>query len=164
MGSPGPLFCCKVKNMAIDIEIIKKIVLPVLEEMDLELVDLEILGNSRKRIIRIYIHRQGGVKLEQCEKTSRTIAEILERDDVIQERYVLEVSSPGLTRPLKTARDFERNIGEKVKVVLGDEEKSLEKTGTIHTVEAEQVVLTDGDKEHVFNITELKSAKIIIEF
>ena len=135
---------------------------PVLNELSLELVDLELRGNDRKRILRIFVYQPGGVTLDMCVTASRQIAGILDRVDAIPGKYVLEVSSPGLDRPLKTSRDFERNLGEKVKIVLQTD--NIEKISRIGAVDGELITMQDGEESWDFNIKDLGSAKIIVEF
>ncbi|MBI4161240.1 MAG: ribosome maturation factor RimP [Acidobacteria bacterium] len=76
-----------------------------------ELVDLEFRQQGRHWLLRAYIDREGGVGAEDCARVSRQLGVFLDAEDLIGHRYVLEVSSPGLDRPLRTARDFQRNIG-----------------------------------------------------
>ena len=83
----------------------------------LELVDVEIFRAGKRRIVRIYIGKRGGISVEDCAKVSRDLGTLLDADNVMQDdNYVLEVSSPGLDRPFKTLADYKRNIGGLVRV------------------------------------------------
>ncbi|MHB8482094.1 MAG: ribosome maturation factor RimP [Nitrospiria bacterium] len=95
---------------------IKDAIISILNSLNLELVDLEYLGNARKGILRVTIDRPGGVTLEACEKASRNIGPALDVYHFIDHSYDLEVSSPGLDRPLKNQEDFKRAAGKKVRI------------------------------------------------
>lgn len=90
----------------------------VAEGMGVELVDVELLGTGRRTLLRITIDREGGVTVDDCEAFSKDIGAMLDVEDAIQGPYTLEVSSPGLDRPLKSARDFGRHKGEVVNISL----------------------------------------------
>lgn len=91
-------------------------VLPVLAGYGLELADLELKGEGRRQVLRIFIDKPGGVTLDDCAEVSRDVSALLEVEDPIEGAYTLEVSSPGLDRPLKKPRDFERHIGRLVRI------------------------------------------------
>jgi len=99
-------------------EEVEKLVFPILEEEGMELVDIEYkIGRGRgKGILRLYIDKPDGVKIDDCERVSKRIDSILDKSDIIGGRYLLEVSSPGLDRPLKKEEDFKRFIGRLIKV------------------------------------------------
>jgi ribosome maturation factor RimP len=89
---------------------------PALEDMDFELVDVEYLSRHGKWVLRLYIDKEGGVTLDDCARVSREFGDLIDVKDIIIHKYVLEVSSPGLDRPLKKEKDFEHAIGKKIKV------------------------------------------------
>jgi ribosome maturation factor RimP len=98
------------------VKAVENILDPLLSEKDLELVDLEYLSAGRGKILRIYIDKSGGVTLGDCENVSKELSALLDVHNVIPYTYTLEVSSPGLTRPLKRPRDFERSKGKNIKI------------------------------------------------
>lgn len=83
----------------------------------IEVVDVEIVGSARKPFVRVYVDREQGVSLDDCARFSRALSALFDVEDPIPTGYVLEVSSPGLTRPLKSPRDFERSVGKLAKIV-----------------------------------------------
>lgn len=89
---------------------------PILSECQFELVDIDYEKEAGDWYLRIYIDKLGGITIDDCEKVSRALSDRLDEEDFINEAYVLEVSSPGLTRPLKKEKDFERNIGKPVEM------------------------------------------------
>jgi ribosome maturation factor RimP len=92
------------------------IVLPILESLGMELVDVEFARAGRDGVLRLFIDKEGGVALDDCADVSRELSAILDVEDVIPGHYSLEVSSPGLDRPLKKPADYERFVGRLVKV------------------------------------------------
>jgi len=97
---------------------IEQLVMPIINENGYELVDIEFLKENSNWYLRLYIDKQGGFTIDDCELVSKSLGEILEKDDPIDKSYILEVSSPGLDRPLKKESDFERYKGEIVDVKL----------------------------------------------
>ena len=107
--------------MAADLQKIREIAGRVARSSGLELVDLELQGGGKARMLRIYIDKPGGVTHEDCANFSREAGTILDVEDAVGGgSYTLEVSSPGLDRKLSTADDFERFVGSLVKVTTRD--------------------------------------------
>ena len=97
---------------------VRQVVEPILESQGFELVDLEYQRESQGWVLRIYLDRQGGVSLDDCAGISHEVGAVLEVKDLIPSAYILEVSSPGLTRPLKKPEDFNRFRNQMVKIKL----------------------------------------------
>lgn len=89
---------------------------PILVEDGIELVDIELKNEAGGKTLRIYLDKNGGITLDDCAKVSRNLSVLLDVNDCIQSSYTLEVSSPGLRRPLKKESDFEKFTGKKVKI------------------------------------------------
>jgi ribosome maturation factor RimP len=89
---------------------------PLARSLGLELVDIEYLREGPSWILRVFIDKPGGVNLDDCSSFSHALGPALDVDDVVGTAYSLEVSSPGLERPLKTPKDFERFAGKRIKV------------------------------------------------
>jgi ribosome maturation factor RimP len=101
------------------LEKIRQIAERVTESEGLELVDVQLLGGGRQRVLRLFIDKPAGVTLEDCENISHQVGTILDVEDVVPgEGYTLEVSSPGVDRPLMKPKDYERFIGQKIKLQL----------------------------------------------
>ncbi len=90
----------------------------MVEEENLELVDLEFSPAGPRQLLRIYVDKLGGVTIDECASLSRKISDFLDMENLIPHRYNLEVSSPGLDRPLVNSEDFMRKVGENVTVFL----------------------------------------------
>lgn len=90
--------------------------MPILIENRLELVDVEYVKEGSDYYLRIYADKEGGITIGDCETVNRAMSDLLDENDFIDDAYILEVSSPGLTRPLKKENDFKRSIGKTVEV------------------------------------------------
>jgi ribosome maturation factor RimP len=106
---------------------IKETIVSILNSLDLELYDLEYAGNARMGVLRVFIDKPGGVTLEDCTKASRNIGPALDVYNFIDHAYTLEVSSPGIDRPLKKIKDFQKIEGQRIRVK------------TVHLVEGQKV-------------------------
>ncbi len=98
-------------------EQVEAIIAPVITEQGLELVDVEYVKEGAHWYLRIYIDKEGGVDIDDCTNVSHLVSEVLDKHDPIAQAYMLEVSSPGLERPLKKDEDFERFTGKLVRVL-----------------------------------------------
>ena len=88
--------------------------MPIIEANNLELVDVEYVKEGSDYYLRVYADKEGGITIGDCEIVNRALGDLLDQDDYIGDAYILEVSSPGLTRPLK--KDFKRSIGKVVEI------------------------------------------------
>jgi ribosome maturation factor RimP len=116
---------------------------PILDENNFELVDVEYVKEAGNWYLRIYVDKDGGITIDDCELVSRALEAILDEKDPIKDPYILEVSSPGLDRPLKKEKDYKRSIGKLVEIKLY---KQL-----------------DGNKEFMGNLVEYTSDTVTIE-
>ena len=94
----------------------EELLLPIIEEYQFELVDVEYVKEGSNWYLRAYIDKPGGITVDDCEAVSRRLSDLLDEHDFIDDAYILEVSSPGLGRPLKKDKDFARSIGEEVEI------------------------------------------------
>lgn len=141
----------------------------VVEEDGLELVDLEFFEGGPASVLRVYVDKAGGVTVGQCANLSRKIGDFIDIEDLIPHRYLLEVSSPGLDRPLKSSADFKRKIGEKVKVFLKEEVSGkMEVVGKIEGLQEERLLLSiespqlGSKQEEIIPLKNVAWAKIIL--
>ncbi|MBR0435538.1 MAG: ribosome maturation factor RimP [Lachnospiraceae bacterium] len=89
---------------------------PIVSSKKFELVDVEYVKEGSDYYLRAYIDKEGGITIDDCELVSKAFEEKLDREDFIKDAYILEVSSPGLTRPLKKDKDFDRSIGKEIEI------------------------------------------------
>jgi len=117
---------------------IEEVIHPVLRDHDLELVDLEWRGARPRGVLRVFVDKVGGVRLDDCERVSRELGDILDVAGVIEDAYDLEVSSPGLDRPLRREREFRWAVGKQVRCWLAG---GGETRGRLAAVTIDQLVL-----------------------
>jgi len=119
---------------------------PIVDSMNFELVDVEYVKEAGYWYLRVYIDKEGGIAVDDCEAVSRQLGEILDKDDFIDDAYILEVSSPGLGRPLKKEKDFVRSLGEEVEVrTYRAIDRQKEFTGILKEYDKESVTLEFED-------------------
>ena len=97
---------------------VEAFLLPLMEENNFELVDVEYVKEAGTWYLRAYIDKEGGIAVDDCEVISRRLSDWLDKEDFIDDSYILEVSSPGLGRPLKKEKDYKRSISREVEVRL----------------------------------------------
>lgn len=126
------------------VERIDKIADKAAKENGVEFVHSEIVGTRRNMTVRIYIDKPEGVSIEDCSTVSRAIEAVIDADDFIPTAYVLEVSSPGLDRPLFKLADFEKFAGKKAKVKTSDAiDGQANFNGRIVSVDGDEIVFED---------------------
>ena len=127
------------------------LILPLLPEFSCTLVDTEYVREAGNYYLRYYIDKEGGVTILDCENVSRAVSPLLDEPDFIGEPYTLEVSSPGLGRPLKKDKDYIRNLGKPVEIRLFKEENGArEFTGVLEQFDRESVSLLSDTGSLVF--------------
>ncbi|MDE6233674.1 MAG: ribosome maturation factor RimP [Lachnospiraceae bacterium] len=144
----------------------EELVLPMIEENKFELVDVEYVKEGSNWYLRIYIDKPGGINIDDCELISRALSDKLDEKDFIQDAYILEVSSPGLGRPLKKDKDFNRNIGERVEIKLYkavDKQKEFE--GILKSFDKTTVTIeTDEETDIVFERSNIALIRLALDF
>ncbi len=113
------------------IEKLRELIEPILEANAVDLVDLEVRGSKRNLLLRIFVDVPGGISINECVRLSREFEDAIEMENLISGAYRLEVSSPGIDRPLKTVRDFQRNIGRLVEIQVYEEDQLQKFRGDI---------------------------------
>ena len=96
----------------------EELLVPIVAARQFELVDVEFVKEGGTRYLRAYIDKEGGIAVDDCEVVSRALSDLLDQEDYIADSYILEVSSPGLGRPLKKEKDFVRSMGKEVEIRL----------------------------------------------
>jgi ribosome maturation factor RimP len=150
-------------------DIVEGLVSPILEDLQLELVDVEYVKEGKDWFLRVYIDSSDGIDIEQCGIVSERLSEILDETDPVPHLYFLEVSSPGAERPLKKPKDFEKAIGKRVFVKTYeriDGEKQFE--GELTNYDGESVTVTYMVKTRKKVITipfeKVASARLAVTF
>lgn len=147
------------------VEAITSLVMPVLQEKDLVLVDVLYRRESSGWVLRLLIDKEDGVTLDDCTAVSREVSHLLDIEDIIEQAFNLEVSSPGLDRPLKSVGDFQRFAGRKVKVTTKEPiEGNQVFMGRINKVEDELITMEVGQQELRIPFSEVAKARLEVEF
>ncbi|MTV50462.1 ribosome maturation factor RimP [Heliobacillus mobilis] len=138
---------------------------PIVEELKLELVDVEWIKEGGHWFLRVYIDKEGGVEMEDCQEVSRRLDDILDREDPITHAYSLEVSSPGIDRPLKTERDFERFRGEKIRITtFAPVAGSKEHIGELIQKTSEGITIAGDNEEKTIPLDQVSSVRLHFSF
>ena len=144
---------------------VEAIALPVLVELGLELVEVQYRREQSGWVLRLIIDKQEGVSLDDCTAASREIGQLLDIEDFIDQAYNLEVSSPGLDRPLKSMADFQRFVGRKAKIKT-DEPIGGERVfvGRIQQTSGDTIILEIGGPELRIPFEQVSKARLEVEF
>ncbi len=144
---------------------LEAIISPAVEALGCELWTLDYITQKNDTILRLYLEKEGGVHLDDCEKVSRQVSSILDVEDPISGEYTLEVSSPGLDRPLTKIKHYERCAGEKVKLKLRMAFEGRRKfIGVIAGVEGDEAIIHVDGEEFLFPIESIEKARVIPTF
>ena len=144
---------------------LETLITPILEEKGFELVDAEYVKEAGTYYLRAYIDKPGGITIDDCEYVSRMMSEKLDTEDFIEDAYIFEVSSPGLTRPFKKEKDFIRNIGKEIEVKLYRmRDKKKEFTVTLVSQDANSFTIQTDAGEETFEKADCALVRQYIEF
>jgi ribosome maturation factor RimP len=147
------------------VELVEEIITPCVQESGLELVDVEFVREGGSWYLRIYIDKPGGIGIEDCGQLSQKIDRLLDEKDPIPQSYHLEVSSPGIERPLKKISDYNRFAGELAVIttfVPFDGKKKI--TGRITAARGDDIVIDSDGKELSIPFRQVASARLKVEF
>ena len=144
----------------------EEILLPIVEENGVELVDVEYVKEGSTWYLRAYIDKPGGINIDDCEVVSRRLSDILDEKDYIDDAYILEVSSPGLGRPLKKEKDFKRSLGEEVEIrTYRMIDKQKEFTGILKDYDEKTVTIgMDDDTTKTFEKSDIALIRLAFDF
>ena len=144
---------------------LKELLEPILIEKNLELFDIEFKGLGRKGILRVYIDKEEGVTIDDCARISRELGALLDVHDVIPGSYNLEISSPGLTRPLRKPSDYLRFKGKKVKIKTVEDigNKKVFKGKLLDFIDDTVSLETDG-MNYLIPYSKIEKANLELDF
>lgn len=144
----------------------EKLITPIIQKNNFELVDVEYVKEGSTWYLRVYIDKPGGITIDDCELVSRALSNLLDKEDFIKDTYILEVSSPGLSRPLKKDKDFERNMGKEVEIhFYRPINKQKEFRGFLKSYNKEEVVIETAEKETiVLKKTDIALIRLAFDF
>lgn len=136
---------------------VESLALPLITSLGLELVEIEYKSEGRQMVLRIFIDKDGGIMLDDCAAVSKELSALLDVEDIIPGKFSLEVSSPGLNRPLKSRADYDRYTGKLVKIKTFT--PTADDAGNLRKTFLGNLVGVDGDFIHV-KLQEGQSASI----
>lgn len=143
----------------------EELLLPIVEANGFELVDVEYVKEGSSWYLRAYIDKPGGITIDDCELVSRALSERLDSEDYISEAYILEVSSPGLLRPIKKEKDYRRNLEKPVEIrTYKMKDKKKEFVGTLTAFDKDTVTISEDGQERVFEKSEIALIRPYVEF
>ena len=151
--------------MSSKLEQLQAMLAPVVESLGYECWGVEFISQGRHSLLRVYIDHANGILVDDCEAVSRQVSAVLDVEDPISSEYTLEVSSPGMDRPLFTLEQFAKHVGEQVKIKLRspfDGRRNFQ--GLLRGVEDQDVVVLVGDHEFLLPIDLIDKANIIPRF
>lgn len=144
---------------------VTEMIMPFLNENGIELVEMTYRREQLGMTLRLLVDTPGGVLIEECESVNGCLSDLLDKNDIIGDHYVIEVCSPGLDRPIKTDKDFARSIGKDLTVTtFGPVDGSRNHEGSLIGMDAANIVLESDGLSIVIPRDKIALAKLKIEF
>ena len=141
------------------------LVAPIVEKYGFELVDVEYVKEGGNFYLRAYVDKPGGITVEDCETVSREFSDKLDEADFIDEAYIMEVSSPGLGRPLKKEKDFKRSLGEEVEIrTYRPINREKEFYGILTAYDENSVTIDCEGEEKIFQKADIALIRLAFDF
>ena len=142
----------------------EELVLPILDSGGYRLWSTEYVKEGSDYYLRVYADKEGGITIDDCVSISRALEEKLDKEDFIGDAYILEVSSPGLTRKLRTDRDFENSIGRLVLVKLYKAENGIkEYKGILEAFDKYEITISANEESHKYKRENISSVRLEFE-
>ena len=144
----------------------EELLMPIMEEHQFELVDVEYVKEGSNWYLRAYIDKEGGITVDDCELVSRRMSALLDEEDYIEESYIFEVSSPGLGRPLKKEKDYVRSVGKELEIrTYRAINKEKEFYGILKSFDDSTVTIElDGGTEMTFVKSDIALIRLAFDF
>lgn len=143
----------------------QELLLPIVQENGLGIYDVEYVKEGSDWYLRCYLEKQGGVTIDDCEKVSRALSDKLDEEDFIDSAYILEVSSPGLGRPLKKDKHLASSIGEAVEIrTYRPIEHQKEWEGILKAFDSDTITIQAEEKEIVLERADIALIRLALDF
>jgi ribosome maturation factor RimP len=137
----------------------------LMDDMAFELVDVVFVSERGRWVLRVHIDKEGGITLDDCARVSRELGTLVDVNEIIEHPYTLEVSSPGLDRPLKKEKDFRRAVGMKIKIkTIAPIEGQKRIVGQLQEVREGTLILMVGNKCIPVSMVDIERANLVYEF
>ena len=142
----------------------EQLLAPIIEANRFELVDVEYVKEGTNWYLRAYIDKPGGITINDCELVSRALSDILDREDFISDAYIMEVSSPGLGRPLKKPKDYDRSIGKEIEIrTYRAIHHEKEFVGALKSYDKDTVTVIINEEETTFAKSDIALIRLALE-
>ena len=143
----------------------EELLLPIADSFGVEIYDVEYVKEGADFYLRAYIDKPDGVNIQDCENVSRALSDALDKEDFMEDAYILEVSSPGLGRTLKKDKHLEKSLGKEVEVrTYKPIEKQKEFAGVLKAFYGNTVTITNESGEQVFHRTDIALIRLALDF
>ena len=136
----------------------------IAEKLNFFVIDINFRGDNRKKIIEVFVDAEKNIDADNLAEISREINSIIEEQDIIQQAYRLDVSTPGVDRPLKFLKQFPKHINRNFEVTYKTKNESRTITGKLLSVEREELTFLSDKKEILIEFKNITTAKVIISF
>ncbi|MCI6422210.1 MAG: ribosome maturation factor RimP [Blautia sp.] len=141
------------------------LLMPIIEQHNFELVDVEYVKEGSNWYLRAYIDKEGGITVDDCEVVSRAFSDKLDEEDFIEEAYIMEVSSPGLGRPLKKEKDYKRSMGKELEIrTYRAIHKEKEFYGVLKAYDDDSVTIENEQGQQTFQKSEIALIRLAFDF
>jgi len=143
---------------------VEQLIGPLVESMGYQLWGCEYLAQGRHSVLRVYIDKTEGIGIEDCERVSHEVSALLDVEDPITGHYALEVSSPGVPRPIFHCWQYQRYVGQAVQIKLYQPVENRRKyEGTIVSADETELVINTGEVEQHFSVSNIVKANLTVE-
>ena len=143
----------------------EQLLVPIVEKYGVEIYDVEYVKEGSDWYLRAYIDKPEGVNINDCENVSRALSDVLDKEDYIEDAYILEVSSPGLGRTLKKDRHLEKSLGEEVEIrTYKPIDKQKEFSGILKAYDKDTVTIEEDSEDRVFARADIALIRLALDF
>ena len=143
----------------------EKLIAPIIAANHVELFDVDYVKEGQDWYLRVYIDKEGGVTIDDCQAVSRAFNEILDKENYISDQYIFEVSSPGLTRPLKKEKDYKRSMGKELEIrTYRAINREKEFYGILKSYDENSVTIENEDGEQTFQKSDIALIRLAFDF
>ena len=141
---------------------ILELVEPLIQE-PFFLVAIELTPGGKGPLVRVLLDTDAGITIDECARWSRELGDLIDVKELFRGRYTLEITSPGLNRPLLLIRQYRKNVGRMLKILLMEDDSEVSLTGRLLEVEEDEILLKMSEEERTFKLAEIVEAKVKIE-
>ena len=143
---------------------LKKLLVPILEMHKVHLVEMELRGQPNNQVLSVYLDTEEGITLQEIADITREFEGILDLEDPLPGKYRLDISSPGIDRPLTEEWQFKKNIGKNLQITFESEGKLTQKTGTLESIESDVLILSEKNQRISIDRGQIRKAIVKLKW